>query len=209
MTADMQRVIASYADVDERRAELQRHDGQSLVMQSLAAATRGLHSAVNRHDVLPMLRAGIPINGLRRIDYGDGREHWETALLTTLIDGHYDAAHTLISCRAAVDATCFVSVPGRGGFAHTTLHMTVSQENMAATRILVGSGADVNRQTTLGLDSAVHRRVGRRPAHGLIPVAQRGGQNRPRLPGHPPEGCRRPEYEGPAELSPSTRQMLS
>lgn len=149
-STDMQRVIASYSGVDARRRELAEFDSQSHLASLAAGLSQGLHGAVNGFDVQSVLRAGAPINGLRNIAYGDGREHWETALLTTLIDEHYDAARSLIAHGAAIDSPCWVIVPGQGGFGHTALHMTVAQENREATRILLDAGAAVNRQTTLG-----------------------------------------------------------
>jgi Ankyrin repeats (3 copies) len=150
MNQDQLIVIDSYRDVDEAIRALAVFDSQSPLSSLAAGLTQGLHGSVSTFDVATVLRAGAPINGLRRIDYGDGRDHWETALLTTLIDGHNEAARALILHRANVDAPCVVSTPGTGGFAHTALHMTVSQEMLEATSLLLDAGADANRQTTLG-----------------------------------------------------------
>lgn len=143
-------VLSGYSGVDDARRLLAEFESNSPLSSALGQLTLGLHGAVTPADVGAILRAGVPINGLRRIEYGDGREHWETALLTTLIDGHHAASQALIVYGADVEAPCAVVTPGKGSFCHTALHMVVAQEDLAAAKILVGSGADVNRQTTLG-----------------------------------------------------------
>ncbi|OIU87843.1 hypothetical protein [Microbacterium sp. AR7-10] len=79
MNQDQLIVIDSYRDVDEAIRALAVFDSQSLLSEFVAGLTQGLHGSVSTFDVVTVLRAGAPINGLRRIDYGEGRDHWETA----------------------------------------------------------------------------------------------------------------------------------
>lgn len=149
ISAARQRVIDSYSHITDARRELQDFEGQSLHSEFLGAVTLGLHGAVTREDVLSILDFGVPINGVRKIQYDDDQEHWEIALLTTLIDGHHEAARALLLAGADMEAPNLIAGRGRG-FGHSALHMVIAQEKLEAARILVLAGADVNRQTTFG-----------------------------------------------------------
>lgn len=111
---DQVRVIESYRPVDDAKRALREFESRSLVSESLGSMTLGLHGSVDGDDVHAILRVGVPIDGVRRIEYGDGRDHWETALLTTLIDGHHGAARALICRRGRCRRSqrCHNSRPG-------------------------------------------------------------------------------------------------
>jgi len=114
-----------------------------------AQLPEGLHGASLPHDVILLLAEGAPIDGLQEIDYEDGRAHWETPLLTALIEGRYAAAQALIEAGADPDAPCFIGTVGHW-FAHTALHKVIGQRGAIAVQILIDAGADVNRETTVG-----------------------------------------------------------
>ena len=77
-------------------------------------------------------------------------QHYETPLLTALVDGRTEVAKRLIACGANLEAPNMIRSPDGSGFAHTALHTTTSRQIRWAFDLLVTSGANVDRQTTLG-----------------------------------------------------------
>lgn len=142
----MVRVLSSYSGVGTAQRELAEFDSLRLG----EGLSEGLHAAETPEDVASLLAAGAPINGLRNIPYDSGNEHWETALLTALVDGRHRVALALIAHGADVDAPNRFVAPGEVQFDHTALHGVVKHDDLEAARVLLGAGADVNRQITLG-----------------------------------------------------------
>jgi len=112
--------------------------------------SQGLHGAKSRHDVELLHGQGAPVDGVRVINYADSMTHGETPLLTALYDGRRDAAVTLLERGANPDATNFTQMDQWQGFYFTALHMIARKADVDGTALLIDSGADVNRRTTLG-----------------------------------------------------------
>jgi hypothetical protein len=111
----------------------------------------GLHIEDSGSAVKEWKRIGAPLDGLWRIHYGDGLEHWETPLLTALVDERIEVADALLAFGANVDApNCYIAENGTT-LAHTALHMMVTRGEKSHVRRLIAAGADVNRRTTDGV----------------------------------------------------------
>lgn len=144
-------VAVQYADIDVAKRAQQLFDEET-PGRLLGTVHRafGLHAARSRDDVTSLLRAGAPINGVRLIDYGDGRQHWETPLLSALVDRRSRTARALLEGGADVDSPNAVFSASGDGFAHTALHMVAGRGDWRAVTMLLKAGANVDRQTTLG-----------------------------------------------------------
>lgn len=110
----------------------------------------GLHAEVDPGAVKRWIDTGAPVNGLSKIDYGDGLEHWETPLLTALIDERLNVADSLLANGANVDAANFYVDERNVILAHTALHMMSARADVESVRYLLAAGADVSRRTTDG-----------------------------------------------------------
>lgn len=127
------------------------HSGLSFDYSS-ADGQAGLHGATFATEVTHWLAKGAPIDGVQRItSYSDRAEHWETPLLTALVDGHLDVARELINRGADVDAmSMVVEQTIDGALTISALHMMVSRRNRAAVDLLLGAGANVNLRSSDG-----------------------------------------------------------
>lgn len=144
------RLQEEYSSFDTARREQRAFESRSLIGEFYAITGQyGLHYARTGADVLLLLRDGAPIDGVALIDYEDGAQHFETPLLTALVDERREVAHALMRAGADVDAPNGVFFE-HGGFGHSALHMMVQRRDYEGTRTLIAAGADVNRQTTLG-----------------------------------------------------------
>ena len=110
----------------------------------------GLHAEVDPAAVTKWISTGAPVNGLWKINYGDRLEHWETPLLTALVDERVNVADSLIASGANVDAPNFYKDENNVTLAHTALHMMAARADAEHVRYLLAAGADVNRRTTDG-----------------------------------------------------------
>jgi ankyrin repeat protein len=143
--------IALYASIDAAVQAQQRFESQSLIGEMFSElGQHGLHYVEIQSDVALLLRTGAPIDGVRKIDYGDNLQHWETPLLTAYVDQRFHIADALILLGAGVDAPNAVHYPDGSGFGHTALHMVIARRETAGAEHLIAAGADVNRRTTLG-----------------------------------------------------------
>lgn len=144
-------VFALYQSLDQAIREQHQFDERSLLGSMHARLGQyGLHVAREADQVLRLLRDGAPINGVKRIEYGDGLDHLESPLLTALVDGRDSISRLLLQLGAYVDAPVAIQYPDGTGFAHTPLHMLVVRRDSVGARLLIDHGADINRQTTLG-----------------------------------------------------------
>lgn len=145
------RLMAEYASLDAARVEQQVFVSRSLVSELGArAGNYGLHYVETAAEVQLLLREGAPINGSALIEYGDPIQHWETPLLTALVDERRVVARELIRSGADVDAPNAAIFLSGGGFGHSALHMMIERRDYDGVQLLISAGADVNRQTTLG-----------------------------------------------------------
>lgn len=145
------RLMAENASIDNARAEQRAFESRSLIGEFYAQMGQfGLHYVETAAEVRSFLAAGAPIDGTTKIDYGDAIQHWETPLLTALVDGRWDVARELIRSGANVDAPNAAIFANGAGFAHSALHMMIQRSDHDAVQALITAGADVNRQTTLG-----------------------------------------------------------
>lgn len=110
----------------------------------------GLHAEVDPLAVKRWIDTGAPVNGLSRINYGDGFEHWETPLLTALVDERVNVADSLLANGANVDAANFYVDEKNVTLAHTALHMMSARADVESVRYLLAAGASANRRTTEG-----------------------------------------------------------
>lgn len=169
-------IARGYASIDQAVADQRAFQSRSLYSEFYSSTGQwGLHAAATRADVVEWLRAGAPINGVAKIDYGDNRQHWEVPLLTAFIDGHFEAAIALIECGADVDAPNAIVLPDGSVLNHTTLHMVTQRGDNAAASRLIAAGADVNRQTTFGTTS-LHFAAGE-DNYDLVVMLLRAGAN--------------------------------
>lgn len=144
-------VIAQYSTIEAAMEKQRDYDSRSLISEAYAHRGQwGLHFAATHADVKSHLANGAPINGVKAIDYGDGIEHWETPLLTAIIDERLEVALSLIDLGAEVDAPNLVRFPNGTVFGHTALHMLAARGESDGLKLLISVGADVNRQTSLG-----------------------------------------------------------
>lgn len=145
------RLMREYASLDAAREAQRLYDSRSLIGEALAQmGQHGLHAAETVAEVQSLLRDGAPIDGAARIDYGDTIQHWETPLLTALVDERWQVARELLRSGADVDAPNAAIFPNGGGFGHTALHMMLQRSDHYGVQELIAAGANVNRQTTLG-----------------------------------------------------------
>ncbi|GAA4714630.1 Ankyrin repeat [Promicromonospora umidemergens] len=145
------RLMVEYASLDAARVEQQAFVSRSLVSELGAReGSYGLHYVETAAEVQLLLRQGAPINGSALIEYGDPIQHWETPLLTALVDERRVVARELIRSGADVDAPNAAIFLGGGGFGHSALHMMIERRDHDGVQLLISAGADVNRQTTLG-----------------------------------------------------------
>lgn len=144
------RITRDYASLDTAREQQQAYASRSLIGEFVSQMGQyGLHGAETAAEVQFCLRDGAPINGAALINYGDDVQHWETPLLTALVDERLEVAHALIKAGASVDAPNAAIFPS-GGFGHTALHALIQRKDRRGVQALIAAGADVNRQTTLG-----------------------------------------------------------
>lgn len=144
-------VMRHYASLDAAMNQQRSFESRSLLGELYAAqGLDGLHSAESQLDVQYMLQQDAPIDGLKLIDYGDDLQHWETPLLTSLIDQRSEVAASLIALGAAVDAPNAIRFPNGNGFGHTALHMLIARGERGGAVSLIEAGADLNCQTTEG-----------------------------------------------------------
>ena len=160
----------------------------------------GLHAEADALAVAEWVRIGAPLDGLWKIHYGDDLEHWETPLLTALVDERVAVAQALLAAGADVDAPNFYIDENKVTLAHTALHMMVARGEIGHVRRLIDAGADVNRQTTDGatplalaaaddavaivralLDAGADTKIG--DFFGRTPVSRSGPQTRALLSG--------------------------
>lgn len=145
------RLAREYASLDSAREAQGAYNSRSLIGEFHSQFGQwGLHAAESAAEVRSLLRDGAPIDGVALIDYGDTLQHWETPLLTALVDGRSEAADELLLSGADVDAPNAAVFPSGHGFAHTALHMMIQRRDHGAVRRLIAAGANVNHQTTLG-----------------------------------------------------------
>lgn len=145
------RLVREYASLDTARAAQRAYDSRSLVGELLSPyGQHGLHAAETAEEVQALLRDGAPIDGVSLVEYGDALQHWETPLLTALVDDRSSVVRELLRSGADVDAPNMAILPNGSGFAHTALHMMLQRREPGRVRELIRAGADVNRQTTLG-----------------------------------------------------------
>lgn len=137
--------------LNEAMSAQRSFDSRSLLSeQDAALGQAGLHFVSAASDVESLLSHGAPINGVRRIDYGDQLQHLETPLLTAFIDQRFEVAGTLVRFGADVNAPNAALFPDGRVLAHTALHMLASRKEQVGARVLIEAGADVNLQTTWG-----------------------------------------------------------
>jgi hypothetical protein len=149
--ADRAEILRQYSAIDSAISDQRTFEATSLHTEFLAAQGQwGLHAARTRDEVFSWLQAGAPIDGVTRIDYGDGLQHWETPLLTAFIDGELEVAATLIRLGADVEAPNAIILSDGSVLNHTTLHMLVQRGDIAGVAQLIAAGADVNRRTSFG-----------------------------------------------------------
>lgn len=152
--SDHTEIVRGYASIDRAVADQRAFQSRSLQSEFYASMGQwGLHAVTTRAAVMDWLRAGAPINGVAKVDYGDNLEHWETPLLTAFIDGHLEAASALLEFGAEVDAPNAIVFPNGSVLNHTTLHMLAQRGDTTAARQVIAAGADVNRRTSLGTTS--------------------------------------------------------
>lgn len=145
-------VMRQYASLDAAVAAQRRFASRSLISEGWAARGEqwGLHAVNSRQEVAQLLQQGAPIDGVARIEYGDGHQHMETPLLTALVDGRLEAVAALLDHGANVDAPNALMSPPGGGFGHTALHTMATRGDDAAVARLISARANVNSRTTLG-----------------------------------------------------------
>jgi ankyrin repeat protein len=127
----------------------------------------GLHNAPDAWAAYRFIRTGSPVNGLTKIlGYQDDyeSEHWETPLLTSLVDGRLDVAEVLLRNGANANAwnvMLFQSFQRGGGFNCTTLMKVIGDDENKANEIdlLLQYGADINRQNSAG-ETALQYAIG-------------------------------------------------
>lgn len=145
------RIMREYASLDTAREQQQAYASRSLIGEFVSQMGQyGLHGADTAAEVQFCLRDGAPIDGAALINYGDDVQHWETPLLTALVDERLEVAHALIRAGANVDAPNAAIFPNGGGFGHTALHALIQRKDRRGVQTLIAAGADVNRQTTVG-----------------------------------------------------------
>lgn len=145
------RLLREYSTLDVARNDQLAYESRSLLGSFYAQmGLIGLHFVETRADVLAHLSDGAPVDGVRKIEYEDEIEHWETPLLAALVDGRYAVADALIEAGADPDAPNAARFPSGQGFAHAALHMMVQRGDEEGVRRLIAAGADVNKQTTPG-----------------------------------------------------------
>lgn len=142
-----------YSSLDEAMSAQQAFEARSLIGEMWSELGQyGLHGAQDASDVATLLRAGAPIDGVRRIDdYDDALQHWETPLLTACVDQRFAVAEALLRFGANVDAPSAIRYPDGRGFGHAALHMVVVRRDHASATRLIAAGADVDLQTTMGI----------------------------------------------------------
>lgn len=174
-------VMRHYTSLDAAVAAQRQFASRSLISEGWAAMGEqwGLHAVNSRHEVAQLLQQGAPIDGVARIEYGDGRQHMETPLLTALIDGRLEAVAALLDHGANVDAPNAVMSPPGGGFGHMALHMMAQRGDDAAVARLISARADVNARTTLGT-SALHLAAGGDYARIVVLLLRAGADPRVR-----------------------------
>lgn len=140
-----------YSSIEGAMADQRAFASRDLYSEFFAATgeQQWLHAAEGPEEVADYLRLGAPINGVAKIEYGDDHVHWETPLLTALIDGREEVALELIRMGADVDAPNTILFPGGGGFGFTALHAMAQRGGNSGAAMLIGAGADVNRRTTI------------------------------------------------------------
>lgn len=150
-----------YEGVDAAAAEHHAFESTSLLMRPLGVSGGwGLHGAGSWGNINEWIKAGAPIDGLQSVEYGDGLSHWETPLLTALIDSRLEVAKQLIKAGASVDAPCAITFPDGFILNHTALHMVAQRGLNAAAIMLIQVGADVNCRTSGGT-TALHFAAGK------------------------------------------------
>lgn len=145
-------IVRQYSSIERAKADQRAFAADSLVGELLHALgeQQWLHAADSSQEVAEYLRLGAPINGVAKIDYDDELVHWETPLVTALIDGRVGVAIALIRSGADLDAPNAIIFPNGGGMGHTALHMMAQRGDDSGAALLISAGADVNRRTTAG-----------------------------------------------------------
>lgn len=136
---------ATFVDQAGLSSEYSRADGQA-----------GLHGATSIADVKHWLAQGAPIDGVQRItNYADSSQHWETPLLTALVDGNLAAARELLARGADPNAISMTVEYSDSGFTSeeftfTALHMMASRRKHDCVDLLLTTGADANLRSSDG-----------------------------------------------------------
>lgn len=174
---EFQSIVRSYASIDAAKAAQDRFASRSLMTETWAAMGEqwGLHSADSRSEVEALLAQGAPIDGVAKIDYGDGLVHWECPLLTALIDGRHRVAAALLHFGADVDAPNAVILSTGFVLNHTPLHMLAQRGDTEGASYLISKGADARRRTNLGT-TPLHFAAGKDNA-GLASILLKAGAN--------------------------------